>query len=740
MTSLPSIRASSTPWLLIAVALGFCPSAARAQTFDFQLRVTQNNNVFIVPNGTTLTLAPTALGQVASATVTVIYEGTTEAIFSSQPQLLGPTTFSVSMLSGVPLTVAPGNSFDLTVTYTPTSAASAAAQLNLPFVEQQVSNGQIVEAGGVIQINLAGTAPNLSVSYAFQSNQNVLPLANGSSLTFPGTLVNTTATAEVIIANQGSASGQVNSISLTGAAFQAQGLPLTPFSIPAGNQLTFQIIYSPTAVQADTGTLAINLGGNAFSAALAGSGINFQYTYQMITASATTTFQANQTLSLPDTAVGSSTSVTIKVQNTGNAAGTVAAIGTTAGPFTITNGPILPKILNPNDVLTFTLNFAPTQTGKNTGNMQVGNDLFNLAGNGLGAQLTFTYGTTIVTTVQSGGAVIFSPIQVGQTASLPFTVTNNGTITGQVASIGVTDTHGIFAVSNLPGLPMTLDPGASFTFTISFSPNTTGFSTSLLEIDTQTFNLTGSGTPPPALPAVQFTGASGNVNGFSQPAIGMSLASPYPLDVSGTLTITITSTNFNPDPAVQFGTGGLTVNFTIPANTTEAVFASGSNQVLLQTGSTAETIAITAALATAGGYNLTPATPPSVALTVPASAPTLLSVVLISESLNGFSLQIVGFSTPHSLTSLGFQFTTESGAKLSSSSVSIDVSGAATNWYATTASQPFGGQFQIEIPFTLSQGSSTTTTSLVSKIQSVAVTASNAQGTSNSQTVTITGP
>ncbi|HUI77971.1 MAG TPA: choice-of-anchor D domain-containing protein, partial [Bryobacteraceae bacterium] len=493
-----------------------------------------------------------------------------------------------------------------------------------------------------------------------------------------------------------------------------------------------------TAVQTDTGTLQIDLGGNSFSAGLTGTGINFQYSYQMITSTGSSSFSPSQAVSLPDTQVGTTTSVTVRVQNTGTAVGTIAAIATTNGPFTLANLPILPKTLNPNDIAMFTLSFTPTQTGKNTATLQIGNDLFTLTGNGLGPKLDFSYGSALPTVVQNGGAVIFSPVQVGQTATLPFTVTNDGTTPGQLASIAVTDTKGIFTVSNLPSLPITLKPGDTFTFNVSFTPALTGITTSILEIDTQTFNLSGSGTAPPALPAVQFTGASGAVNAFSQPAIGLSLASPYPLAVSGTLTISISS-QFNPDPTVQFGTGGKTVQFTIPANSTEAVFARGSNQALLQSGTTASMITISAALATASGLDLTPSPAPSVLLTVSSAAPTLLSVILTSESSTSFALQITGFSTTHSLTNLNFQFTT-TGVNIPTGGVSVDVSAAASNWYASTTSQPFAGQFLISMPFILTQGSSSSTTSLVSEIQSATVTASNAQGASNTLSIPIAGP
>ena len=218
--------------MLAALALGLLPAAALAQSNSFQLRVTQGTDVFLVPNGSTLTLAPSAVGQISSATVTALYVGTTSALISTQPVILGSTTFTVSNLSAtLPLTMLPGDSFSFTVQFKPTSSATALAQLNLPFVEAPSGNTTGVSTGtaGLIQLNLTGTAPNLIVSYFLQSNGNVLPLTNGSSLVFPATLVKSTTAVTVIIANQGSGAGVVNSITVSGSAFQPLGLPLPPF-------------------------------------------------------------------------------------------------------------------------------------------------------------------------------------------------------------------------------------------------------------------------------------------------------------------------------------------------------------------------------------------------------------------------------------------------------------------------------------------------------------------------------
>ena len=59
-----------------------------------------------------------------------------------------------------------------------------------------------------------------------------------------------------------------------------------------------------------------------------------------------------------------------------------------------------------------------------------------------------------------------------------------------------------------------------------------------------------------------------------QQTVRLAIDAPYPVDVTGTLTLTFApnAANNADDPAIQFSTGGRTVPFTIPAGQTQAVF------------------------------------------------------------------------------------------------------------------------------------------------------------------------
>jgi hypothetical protein len=237
------------------------------------------------------------------------------------------------------------------------------------------------------------------------------------------------------------------------------------------------------------------------------------------------------------------------------------------------------------------------------------------------------------------------------------------------------------------------------------------------------------------LPAYQFQGPSGTLAPAQQPSVGLTLSAPYPLALQGVLTLTFTSAVFTNDPSIQFAAGGRTVTFTIPANSTQAVFTGGATSMPMQTGTTAGTILITPSFATQNGFDLTPSSPTSLTLTIPSSVAQLSSESVTSETLTSFTVLLGGYTTTHGLTQLNIQINPKTGNTFSTTSLTINVSAASSGWFQSTASTPFGGAFLIAIPFVLSSGSSTS--DLVHMLQSLTITATNSVGVSSSISVPI---
>ena len=179
----------------------------------------QNGNAITVTTGATLNLGATQAGGKESISILVKYQGLNVANLAA-PALLGSTEFSVSPIAAATLTT--GQSTTLNVTYTATSSSQVTAQLSIPFTETAASGAASSApiSSGSITFSLVGTAPQFLVSYYLQAVQNVISLADGGTLTFPPTLVPNVSQAVVQIQNAGSGAGLINSVKVTGAAFQ----------------------------------------------------------------------------------------------------------------------------------------------------------------------------------------------------------------------------------------------------------------------------------------------------------------------------------------------------------------------------------------------------------------------------------------------------------------------------------------------------------------------------------------
>jgi hypothetical protein len=180
---------------------------------------------------------------------------------------------------------------------------------------------------------------------------------------------------------------------------------------------------------------------------------------------------------------------------------------------------------------------------------------------------------------------------------------------------------------------------------------------------------------------------------------------------------------------VQFAVGGRTVNFSIPAGQRDAVFAPGQTQVRLQTGTVAGSIVLTPSFQSDGGIALTPADPPSITLTVPSSAPRLLTVQVTGKTTTGFSLLVTGYATSRQITQMDLTFTPVAGENVATTKISIPTDASFNAWYQGATSVPFGSQFTATVPITLS-GDLTNVATLYETIKSVSVTLTNRLGTS----------
>jgi hypothetical protein len=228
--------------------------------------------------------------------------------------------------------------------------------------------------------------------------------------------------------------------------------------------------------------------------------------------------------------------------------------------------------------------------------------------------------------------------------------------------------------------------------------------------------------PPPPIPSI--TGLPDAPSPASQPTMGISVSSAYALDLTGHATLTFAPDAASDDPAVQFTTGGRSVDFRIPAGSTQAVF--GISALGVQTGTVAGTITITLQVF-AAGVDVTPTPPPTRVLRIAGTPPVITSAKLVANS-TGFNLVVIGYATTREVTGATVHLTPAADARLTTSDFSIQLTSVFAAWYQDAASIPYGSQFSLTIPFAVEN--------VANVVASLTVTLTNSQGTSAAATAT----
>jgi hypothetical protein len=99
---------------------------------------------------------------------------------------------------------------------------------------------------------------------------------------------------------------------------------------------------------------------------------------------------------------------------------------------------------------------------------------------------------------------------------------------------------------------------------------------------------------------------------------------------------------------------------------------------------------------------------------------------------------VAGITTTRSLTKMNISFAAAPGFDIPSLSFPLDLSSGSTAWFASAASQAFGGQFAVDVQFLMSTSDkSTGATPPTQALQSVSVTVSSSTGDSNTVTLNL---
>jgi hypothetical protein len=171
-------------------------------------------------------------------------------------------------------------------------------------------------------------------------------------------------------------------------------------------------------------------------------------------------------LSFGNVAIGSTSALPVTATNTGTSSVQITGSNVTGAGFSVV-GISFPVTLAPGQSISFSVSFAPTTAGNATGQLA----LVSNASNSTSISLSGTGVMLAGTLSLSPSSLNFGNVIVQTTSALPPFVQNTGTASVTISSSKVSGTG--FSVSGL-ALPMILSPGQSTSFSVNFSPTTTG--------------------------------------------------------------------------------------------------------------------------------------------------------------------------------------------------------------------------------------------------------------------------
>jgi len=383
-----------------------------------------------------------SVGKTMSKPATITNSGGT-TVTLNQATVSG-NGFSVPPLS-TPLTLAPNQSASLNVSCAPKSAGALSGTLN---VSSNAGNVAVsLSANAVTQGDLVASAPSLSFG-----NVQV-----GKTQTLPETITN-------------SGGSTINlSQAAAGAGFTINGLSL-PMSLDPGASTSFSVVFTPqSAVSSNVNLALINDGPTpTFTIPMSGAGVSAG------------SITANP-VSFGSVQVGNSLTRTATINNPGGSSVTISQANLNSTVFSMT-GITTPLTLTAGQSFTFNVSFTPQGTGQASASIA-------LVSSGTASDPSISLSGTGTAAGQfsvSPGSFPFGSVNVGSSKTLPVTLSATGaSVTVTAASVN----SGEFQISG-PSLPVTIQPGTTASFSLKFSPQSSGASNAMVS-----FTTSASATP-----------------------------------------------------------------------------------------------------------------------------------------------------------------------------------------------------------------------------------------------------
>ncbi len=431
-------------------------------------------------------------------------------------------------------------------------------------------------------------------------------------------------------------------------------------------------------------------------------------------------------LDFGSTELGTSSSITFTLANqTGSPlAAPVISLETSAEASGSTlafalNTANLPATLAANSSGTFTVTFAPGQTGLTVATLLVGSNAYDIEGTGAANSsadsLVISYVDSNKNRVSPQAAV---PISFGSIAPgggsslvLTFTVANTDPNTfGPVTLPVLTVTGSAFTLGGAPSLPAVIQPNGSITFTVTFTATASNTYSGTLTIGNLVFSLAGQVTVS-SVPAITIQASEQPLTSAQQVNLSIQAATAATQEALGTLTMKFTPavSGVTDDPAIVFlATSGRQLQVDLAQGAQTATYNKQA-AIGFQTGTTAGTITFT--------------------LTFPNAAPITQSYTITPEQIYLTSSQALrqspnlvitldGYDNTYTAGQLSFVFYDTNGNQMNANAMAVDATSNFHQYFFTNNAA--GGSFSMQASFPV--------TGDATKIGAVGITMTNSAG------------
>ncbi len=363
-----------------------------------------------------------------------------------------------------------------------------------------------------------------------------------ASINFGNVPVGTTKKIAATVSNTGGVALTISQAAASGSGFAFSGMTL-PTTLAAGQSATVSLIFSPEATGAASGSLSITSDASnpAVTLPLAGTGV----ASGMLTANP-------PSLTFGNVLIGSTQSLAVNVSNAGTSGINISEVSASGTGFAV-SGLTAPASLAAGQSATLNVTFSPQATGAVTGSVAIVGDTASVNIALAGA------GVTAGTLVANPGSVSMGSVQIGDTQSQTFQLTNSGGSAVIISQAAMTGSGLTFTGLTVPS---TLGAGASETITVTFAPQASGAVNGNLAIvsdaSNSTLNVAISAT---GLAAGSLTASPSSLN-FGNVQVGNKQTLSESLTNSSTSSITVSQASAT---GSGFSFSGLTVPRTIAA-------------------------------------------------------------------------------------------------------------------------------------------------------------------------------